>query len=132
MTKCKLCLQGIGKIDYSELTQTEAAKRYGVSRRSVGRHNEHAGLWEWGNTIGDAHIIIDGAEKARTSDELKETDKHKNSIILSQSDSEWEVMTSEGVKVLHRISPHIQGRDNCTTARTLQVENLSTYTGERH
>ena len=101
MTKCKLCLQGIGKIDYSELSQTEAAKRYGVSRRSVGRHNEHAGLWEESNTVGDAHIIIDGAEKARTSDELKATDKHRNSIILSQSDSEWEVMTSEGVKVLH-------------------------------
>ncbi len=101
LTKCKLCLQGIGRINYKELSQTEAAKRYGVSRRSVGRHNEHAGLWEWDNTIGDTHIIIDGAEKARTSDELKETDKHRNSIILSQSDSEWEVMTSEGVKVLH-------------------------------
>ena len=116
MTKCKLCLQGIGKIDYNELTQTEAAKRYGVSRRSVGRHNEHAGLWEEGNTVGDAHIVIDGLTKARTSDELKETDKHKNSIILSQSDSEWEVMTSEGVKVLHS--------SKITTAPDLTQDNV--------
>ena len=116
LTKCKLCLQGIGKIDYNELTQTEAAKRYGVSRRSVGRHNEHAGLWEEGNTVGDAHIVIDGLTKARTSDELKETDKHKNSIILSQSDSEWEVMTSEGVKVLHS--------SKITTAPDLTQDNV--------
>ena len=116
MTKCKLCLQGIGKIDYNELTQTEAAKRYGVSRRSVGRHNEHAGLWEEGNTVGDANIVIDGLTKARTSDELKETDKHKNSIILSQSDSEWEVMTSEGVKVLHS--------SKITTAPDLTQDNV--------
>ena len=116
MTKCKLCLQGIGKIDYNELTQTEAAKRYGVSRRSVGRHNEHAGLWEEGNTVGDAYIVIDGLTKARTSDELKETDKHKNSIILSQSDSEWEVMTSEGVKVLHS--------SKITTAPDLTQDNV--------
>ena len=116
MTKCKLCLQGIGKIDYNELTQTEAAKRYGVSRRSVGRHNEHAGLWEEGNTVGDAHIVIDGLTKAHTSDELKETDKHRNSIILSQSDSEWEVMTSEGVKVLHS--------SKITTAPDLTQDNV--------
>ena len=116
LTKCKLCLQGIGKIDYNELTQTEAAKRYGVSRRSVGRHNEHAGLWEEGNTVGDAYIVIDGLTKARTSDELKETDKHKNSIILSQSDSEWEVMTSEGVKVLHS--------SKITTAPDLTQDNV--------
>ena len=116
MTKCKLCLQGIGKIDYNELTQTEAAKRYGVSRRSVGRHNEHAGLWEEGNTVGDAYIVIDGLTKARTSDELKATDKHRNSIILSQSDSEWEVMTSEGVKVLHS--------SKITTAPDLTQDNV--------
>ena len=116
MTKCKLCLQGIGKIDYSELSQTEAAKRYGVSRRSVGRHNEHAGLWEESNTVGDAHIVIDGRTKARTSDELKATDKHRNSIILSQSDSEWEVMTSEGVKVLHS--------SKITTAPDLTQDNV--------
>ena len=116
LTKCKLCLQGIGKIDYSELSQTEAAKRYGVSRRSVGRHNEHAGLWEEGNTLGDAYIVIDGLTKARTSDELKATDKHKNSIILSQSDSEWEVMTSEGVKVLHS--------SKITTAPDLTQDNV--------
>ena len=112
MTRCKLCLQGIGRINYKELSQTEAAKRYGVSRRSVGRHNEHAGLWEEGN----AHIVIDGLTKARTSDELKETDKHKNSIILSQSDSEWEVMTSEGVKVLHS--------SKITTAPDLTQDNV--------
>ena len=116
LTKCKLCLQGIGKIDYNELSQTEAAKRYGVSRRSVGRHNEHAGLWEEGNTVGDAYIVIDGLTKARTSDELKATDKHRNSIILSQSDSEWEVMTSEGVKVLHS--------SKITTAPDLTQDNV--------
>ena len=124
MTKCKLCLQGIGKIDYNELSQTEAAKRYGVSRRSVGRHNEHASKeqyipyskWKDPITIGDAHIVIDGLTKARTSDELKETDKHKNSIILSQSDSEWEVMTSEGVKVLHS--------SKITTAPDLTQDNV--------
>ena len=92
MTKCKLCLQGIGKIDYNELTQTEAAKRYGVSRRSVGRHNEHASKeqyihyskWKDPITIGDAHIIIDGAEKARTSDELKAADKHNTAWLWHQ------------------------------------------------
>lgn len=89
-----------------------------MSRRSVGRHNEHAGLWEWGNTIGDAHIVIDGLTKARTSDELKETDNHKNSIILSQSDSEWEVMTSEGVKVLH--SSKISTAPDLTQSNVIQ------------
>lgn len=92
--KCKLCKQGVG---FVTTTPTEASKKYGVSRSSVRRHNEHAAL------LGVVQPPSHKQKHARSSSTLAESPEHAGGLIISRSDTEWEALKAGGeVVVLHR------------------------------
>jgi hypothetical protein len=85
--QCKLCNLGVGYVDISP---TEASRKYGVARSSVRRHNTHAALFG---------VVAPPANIAQPSEEVSKT---PNGIVISRTDSEWEVAKADGeIVVLH-------------------------------
>ncbi len=95
--QCKLCNLGVG---YVELTPTAASKKYGISRASVRRHNEHASPKTLLGVVAPPQVV--SKHRASSSAELANSPEHAGGIVLSRSDSEWEAQQAGGeIVVLH-------------------------------